>query len=648
MEALSVIIVNYNVEYFLEQCLYSVRRAAEEVSCQIIVVDNNSVDGSVAMMREKFPEVQLISNKENTGFSRANNQGIKLATGRYVLLLNPDTLVEEDTLARVVAFMDSHPDAGGLGVKMIDGKGRFLPESKRGLPKPAVAFYKIFGLSALFPKSKIFGRYHLGYLDNDEVHEVDVLSGAFMLMRKSALDKTGLLDEAFFMYGEDIDLSYRITQAGFKNYYFPETRIIHYKGESTKKSSVNYVFVFYRAMVIFAEKHFTKRNAKAFSYLINAAIYFRAFVALANRFVKAAVIPVLDTVLVMLLLIVLKNWYEDYAGLSYTVYWINAALAAYTGIWMLGVLFAGGYDKPIKLSKIYSGIAYGTLAILALYALLPETLRFSRAIILMGTGVAALVFTSLRLLAHLFRASGYRMGRQEPKRVGIVSGKAEFERISRLLSDSGNAAGSIIMILPEKDASDDGVHADQLQELIEVYQLNLIIFSGQDVSSQQIISCMAEVEKTNVDIKIAPPESLYIIGSNSIDRGGELFIMELNAINKPINKRRKWLFDKVMTLILLVTSPLLIWVVKNKAGYFANIFSVLAGKKSWVGYAPVRDERRKLPAIKPGVLNPLDKIEILSEREDTPRKLNAVYAREYSLRNDLAICLTGFRNLGRR
>jgi GT2 family glycosyltransferase len=648
MEALSVIIVNYNVEYFLEQCLYSVRRAAEEVSCQIIVVDNNSVDGSVAMVRDKFPEVLLIANKENTGFSRANNQGIKLATGRYVLLLNPDTLVEEDTFAKSVAFMDSHPDAGGLGVKMIDGKGRFLPESKRGLPTPSVAFYKIFGLSAIFPKSKIFGRYHLGYLDNDEVHEVDVLSGAFMLMRKSVLDTTGLLDEAFFMYGEDIDLSYRITQAGYKNYYFPDTRIIHYKGESTKKSSINYVFVFYRAMVIFAEKHFSRRNAKAFSHLINAAIYFRAAVALVNRFVKAAIIPALDALLIMLSLVVLKNWYEEYAGLSYTVYWINAALASYTGIWMLGVLFAGGYDKPIKLSKLYSGIAYGTLAILALYALLPESLRFSRAIILMGTGASALVLTVVRLLAHLLSARGYRLGRQEPKRVGIVSGKSEFERIARLLSDSGTSAESIIMILPEKGAENDGVHADQLQEVIEVYRLNLIIFSGQDVSSQQIISCMAAVEKTNIDIKIAPPESLYIIGSNSIERGGELFIMELNAVNKPINRRRKWLFDKVMSCILLLASPVLIWLVQNKTGYFANIISVIAGKKSWVGYAQSNQERRKLPALKPGVLNPLDKITLLNESEDTARKLNAVYAREYSLRNDLGICFSGFRNLGRR
>lgn len=257
---LSVVIVNYNVKYFLEQCLHSVEKSIEGIDSEVFVVDNNSVDGSVEMVAEKFPWVKLIANTENTGFSVANNQAIKVSKGEYILLLNPDTLVELDTFAKSVEFMDQHPDAGGLGIKMVDGNGRFLPESKRGLPTPTVAFYKIFGLSSLFPKSKTFGKYHLGYLDNEKTHVVDVLSGAYMMLRRETLDKTGLLDETFFMYGEDIDLSYRITKAGYNNYYYPEARIIHYKGESTKKSSINYVFVFYKAMVIFAKKHFSQKT----------------------------------------------------------------------------------------------------------------------------------------------------------------------------------------------------------------------------------------------------------------------------------------------------------------------------------------------------------------------------------------------------
>ena len=291
--SISVIIVNYNVEFFLEQCLNSVKTALKKIDGEVFIVDNDSIDTSVEMVQEKFPEFHLIQNKKNVGFSTANNQAIQIAQGEFILLLNPDTVIEEDTLIKTVEFMRNHEKAGGLGVRMVDGKGKFLPESKRGLPTPMVAFYKIFGLSKLFPKSKKFGQYHLGNLSEFEINEVDVLSGAFMLMRKKTLNEVGLLDEAFFMYGEDIDLSYRIIKGGYKNYYFPETRIIHYKGESTKKSSINYVFVFYRAMVIFAEKHFSKKNAKLFSTLINTAIYLRAFLAIFSRFIKKMIFKIL-------------------------------------------------------------------------------------------------------------------------------------------------------------------------------------------------------------------------------------------------------------------------------------------------------------------------------------------------------------------
>lgn len=216
----SIIIVNYNVRFFLEQCLHSVFKAKNNLNIEIIVVDNHSVDGSVQMLKEKFPQVIVIENKDNVGFSKANNQGIKIARGKYVLLLNPDTVLQEDTLVKCFEFMEATPDAGALGIKMFDGKGNFLPESKRGFPSPMVAFYKIFGLSKLFPKSKIFGRYHLGFLDKDKTHNVDVLSGAFMFIRKEVLNKIGGLDEDYFMYGEDIDLSYRIKKAGYNNYFF--------------------------------------------------------------------------------------------------------------------------------------------------------------------------------------------------------------------------------------------------------------------------------------------------------------------------------------------------------------------------------------------------------------------------------------------
>lgn len=289
---LSVVIVNYNVKYFLEQCLYSLRAALQGMEAEVFVVDNNSTDGSVAYLKPNFPEVTFIENSDNPGFAKANNQAIRLARGKYILLLNPDTVIGEDSIRSLCYFLEEKPKAGALGVKMIDGNGVFLPESKRSFPTPWVSFCKMFGLSKLFPKNPRFAKYSLPYLNPDARHKVDVLAGAFMLIRKEALDKAGLLDEDFFMYGEDIDLSYRLKLAGYKNYYMPE-RILHYKGESTSKGNIKYVKIFYGAMLIFYRKHYSGAG-KLFSLLIRLAVWFRAlldlvFHASANK--KTKVIP---------------------------------------------------------------------------------------------------------------------------------------------------------------------------------------------------------------------------------------------------------------------------------------------------------------------------------------------------------------------
>lgn len=281
MITLSIVIVNYNVCGFLEQCLLSLADAVKEIPHEIFVVDNASTDGSDTYIPRRFPQVKYIYNAENVGFARANNQAMALSSGRYVLLLNPDTVVGESVLSEACRFLDDHPDAGALGVKMLDGDGRFLPESKRGFPSPWVSFCKIFGLAKIFPRSPRFGRYHLRYLDENEINRVDVLSGAFMLLRRSTLDRCGLLDEQFFMYGEDIDLSYRMTLTGRHNYYLP-LRIIHYKGESTKTESLRYVRIFYQAMLIFLRKHYPHYKFFA-QFSIRLAIYLRASAAAVRR-----------------------------------------------------------------------------------------------------------------------------------------------------------------------------------------------------------------------------------------------------------------------------------------------------------------------------------------------------------------------------
>jgi O-antigen biosynthesis protein len=281
---LTVIIISFNVRDYLKQCLSTVVTASENIDCEIFVIDNNSPDDSCVMVEKDFPQVILIKNKINKGFSHANNQAIKLSKGRFILLLNPDTLVNDDTFVKGIRFMNDHPDTGAMGVKMINGEGLFLPESKRAIPTPLTAFFKIFGFSCLFPQSGFFNRYYLINIDNHETSETEIISGAFMLISREALVKTGLLDEDYFMYGEDIDFSYRLLQNGFKNYYNPDIQITHFKGKSTGRNNYNDILHFYRAMRIYVRKRSAEGNFIFFHSLFIIAIYFREGLALINRF----------------------------------------------------------------------------------------------------------------------------------------------------------------------------------------------------------------------------------------------------------------------------------------------------------------------------------------------------------------------------
>ena len=268
---LSIVIVSYNVSGYLQQCLDSVMTALEGIEGEVFVVDNASSDDSVAMVRSRYPQVRLIESGENLGFSRANNVAIRQASGEHVLLLNPDTEVAEDTLRGVLAFMDAHPKAGGAGVKMHNTDGTLAPESRRALPTPWVSCLKMLGFTK---------RYYMSNLPWDEPGQIEVISGAFCMLRHAALDEIGLLDETFFMYGEDIDLSYRLTKAGWENWYLPFS-IVHHKGKSTQKSDYRYVHIFYQAMLIFFRKHYGHLSF-FYTFPVKAAIYFRAGIALAD------------------------------------------------------------------------------------------------------------------------------------------------------------------------------------------------------------------------------------------------------------------------------------------------------------------------------------------------------------------------------
>jgi GT2 family glycosyltransferase len=639
---LTIVIVNYNVRYFLEQCLLSVQKAMQGVDGEVFMVDNNSVDGSVAMVQERFTWVHCIANKENVGFSKANNQAMRIAKGEYVLLLNPDTVVEEDTFSKVIEFMDAHPDAGGLGVKMVDGKGIFLPESKRGLPSPETSFYKIFGISKLFPRSARFNRYHLGHLSNDDTHEIEILSGAFMLMRKQALDKVGLLDEEFFMYGEDVDLSWRIILGGWKNYYFPGTRIIHYKGESTKKGSLNYVFVFYNAMAIFARKHFSQKHAATYSAIIKMAIWMRAFIAVISRFVKRISLPLLDVGLLYVAMAAIKESYAVSQQKIYDEWLVIPAFLSYIAVWMFSVWISGGYDRPLKPLRTLKPIVLGTAFILIAYSLLPEHLRFSRALILLTMPAALIVFVLNRTLWNWFTLGVSGWSDASAGNVVIVGCDAEVTRVRQMMEHIQRSSLRVFAIDPDPgNVQMNESSLNNLEEIIRVHQIDQIIYCARDMASSDIIASMSSVGDKRVEFKIAPPESLYIIGSGSIEAAGDGSMMDVNSVQLLVNKRKKRVFDVIMSIVLLAISPALILFQKRPARFLPNIVKVLIGSATWVGYASSAEQRVQLPKMKPSIL-PTTRLTDETHR----RKLDVLYAKDYRMASDSRIVLVQLAFLG--
>ena len=438
---LSIVIVNYNVKEFLTQCLESIYRSTTHYKYEVIVVDNASTDSGESLIMKAFPQVRWIANKENVGFGRANNQGFEAAKGTYTLILNPDTVVQEDTLEVCIEYLQSHPEVGGLGIKGIDGTGQFLPESKRGLPTPMTALWKITGLSRIFPKSAFFARYHMGHLDPDGNHKVDILVGCFMMAPTSLLLEVGGFDPRYFMYGEDIDLSYEILKTGRENHYISDSQIIHYKGESTKRGSLNYVKMFYQAMIIFAKKQFSGSSALAYTMLIYLGIYLRAGLALLARLAKSAATPIIDILLLAFTLDQLKIYWEHnhrfINGGSYPDTYTYYVQGSYILFWLLALALSGVYTKNTRPAVIARSMAIATLVIGFFYGLLPEGLRFSRALLLLG-GLAGITMLILwrSIIGLVTRKHLFTLPVQRPRMLFLGSDAGRVS-LQKLLTENG-------------------------------------------------------------------------------------------------------------------------------------------------------------------------------------------------------------------
>lgn len=643
----SIIIVNYNVKLFLEQCLCSVEAAMVGVDAEVLVVDNNSTDDSVAYLQPKFPWVRFIVNQDNTGFGKANNQGLELAKGKYILFLNPDTLLPEDCLAKCLAFMEQHADAGALGIKMIDGSGHFLPESKRAFPSPLTSFFKLTGFSSLFPKSKLFARYHLGYLSKEENHEVDVLAGAFMLVQKKILDAHGAFDERFFMYGEDVDLSYRIQKAGFKNYYFADSTIVHFKGESTKKGSLNYVRMFYQAMSLFVKKHYGAGRATFFNAFIQIAIWLRAGLTAVGQFVKWIGLPLLDALIVLFCLIAVReiwiHWIRPGMHTIPTV--VNISFPAFTLLFILTGSIAGLYDKWYKPQRTLFAMLVAIIINLAVYSLMSEQFRFSRGIILFGGILAVLCIILFRWILVRAKIISTTDETKEYRQTLVIASARAFEETQKMMLAAGRNERILGRIALQQDETEAVGELQQLDVLLESVPAKELIFCmDKCLNMKRTISLIQE--RKDIRYKFHYYQTGGLVGSDSKETSGETLLSgAFFQIAAPQNVRYKRLVDIGASILFILSFPFHFFLVKKPFAFFSNLFSVLTGKKTWVGYNVASSN---IPILKPAIIasngQPVKATSTLGI--ESLKALDYWYAKDYEWLNDVRLIVKGYRNLG--
>jgi O-antigen biosynthesis protein len=643
---LSVIIVNYNVKYFLEQCLHSVIKACAGMQAQIIVADNNSTDGSRAYLEEKFTGVQFIWNSDNIGFARANNQALEKAKGEFVLFLNPDTLLAEDSIEKCMQFFKTNKAAGALGIRMVDGSGNFLKESKRAFPSPLTSLFKLSGLARLFPRSKTFARYHLGHLPEHENHEVDVLAGAFMMIPKKILDEIGNFDERFFMYGEDVDLSYRIQEAGYKNYYFAESSIIHFKGESTKRGSLNYVRLFYKAMNLFVKKHYSGSKAGFFIFLIQAAIIIRAFFSALGNLLKKTGLPILDACLILGAFGITRILWNYFIRqeVNYSPHVLLTAFPAFTALFLLTAFYSGLYDKGYKQIQLIRSTTIAALVLLSVYALLPESIRFSRGILVTGIALAFVLMNMMRLLfikRHYLETSGEY---EERKQTIVVAAEKDFLIIEEMLQNAGmteRVLGRVSNDLLNTERVLGNIK--QLPQLVKKYQVKEIIFCENGLSFKEIIASIS-VLPGSIRNKFHASGSSSIIGSDSKYTTGDFISHSTKySIGMPLQRRNKRLLDIVVSILFLLAIPVIMFIKKNVAGFYKNVFTVLTGKKTWIGYATATEN---LPGIKASVITSTTLPAMLNDLPtESLQKSDEWYASGYTAITDLKKIGRGFKYL---
>lgn len=678
---ISVIIVNYNVKEFAANLLESLEKARDGLNLEIFLVDNASSDGSLSYLRRRYPEVIYIGNKENTGFGRANNQAIRQARGTYTLLINPDTIVRQDTLRVMHGHMEEHPETGAAGCKMLNPDGTFAPESRRTVPTPMTALWKILGLTKLFPGSRRFSAYYMGGEDENKAGRVPVLSGAFMFFRTSLLKETGGFDEQFFMYGEDIDLCYRIRQQGWEIDYVPATSIIHYKGESTKKENLDYVVTFNKAMYLFFRKHYSFGYTLFFRIFILSGIILKGIFSYLNTLVRKLTQPITDLLVLNILVIIFFIWRYDIPPVSivdlYHVQYLFVNL-------LLSVLFMGAavyYDLYGKNRFSIPATIKSTIIAFAGVVVITFFLRdfaFSRLILLLSSIAGVLILSLIRLVQiNRSRNAPNIPGSFLERKVILVGLNDKTAQLIRKLRSRADWRYDLVGLVaqdPEYDVDEIEnvpVIGDRrsILQLVRYHEADEIIFILPAVDHDQILRTISELRDTVVYPRIVPDSLDYIVGKTNVEYLDDIPVMDVNLpYFSRWNLFLKRLLDLgVSLLLLLLLTPAMavpvlwnrksrewctVWV-SDSLSYriplflpyvrhrwknrYLLVWQVVLGRFSLVGSPIIPGRKPRFANVKPGLTGFRQLSEKRLHHDDEKHMHELYYLQNYSIWMDLDV-----------
>jgi len=647
---LSIIIVNYNVKEFLLNLLDSIKPAVKNISSEIIVIDNNSDDGSISAINQKFPSVITIKNNSNVGFGAANNQGLEIAKGNFILFLNPDTLVRENTFEIMMKFLKKNPKVGIAGCKVLNPDGSLQLACRRSFPKPWVSFTKVMGLSTLFPKSKLFAKYNLTYLDENQTYEVDALSGSFMMMTREAFNKIGSgFDTDFFMYGEDLDLCYRVQKAGLKVYYVHNTEIIHFKGESTKRSKIDETKIFYKAMHLFVKKHFS--SSIIVELILQSAIIFRKLFAFANRNKLINIAILLDFVFYIILLVFAEKLHADEKWTGFPQIYKPWVYIVPSVIQIIISGAFGAYKRNIlSVLRVFLSLLFGMVIITSLTFFLKQ-FAFSRVVVLLTYIFSIVVLSLWRIIFKLtiFKKTANSDSPMRTVLVGVDSKALSLINKLRLnLTSQYKVIGLIGLNIKDIGNQFENVKVigsiQNLKKVINDFQISNVIFSTESIGFDKIFSTVSICQGENVNFMLSGSELDYMVGKSAITHIENVPLLKVQYnISMLSNKILKRNFDFIFATILLIIVFPFVWIysrLPKYRSYFINgilqIPLVFLGRKSFVG-PKNQNYFEDLYLGKKGITGLWFTENVDINDEDENNRINLFYAKNQNIWLDLEI-----------